>query len=121
MRKGIPNRTQMAGKLVGMVQILVIKTLRRNTIFVMKLMIILQQMVQKEQELFSISPARDLLKCHQKKGFKSSEENDVFFNVYYLEHHRAQANTVMGNAREVSFAKTYHMTNIQPKSMFWNV
>ena len=27
----------------------------------------------------------------------------------------------MGNVRENSFAKMYHMTNIQPKSMFWYV
>ena len=57
----------------------------------------------------------------KRKGFKSSEAKDIVFNVYSLEHHRAQANTVMGNAEEISFAKTYHMTNIQPKSMFWYV
>ena len=92
-RKGIPNRTQMAGKLVRMVHILLIKLLRRNAIFVMKLMIILQQLVQEEQKLFSISPARSLLKWHQRKGLKSSEEKDIVFNVYPLEHHRAQANS----------------------------
>ena len=26
-----------------------------------------------------------------------------------------------GNSREISFAKMYHMTNIQPKSIFWSV
>ena len=83
----------MAGKLVRMVHILLIKLLRRNAIFVMKLMIILQQLVQEEQKLFSISPARSLLKWHQRKGFKSSEEKDIVFNVYPLEHHRAQANS----------------------------
>ena len=93
MRKGIPNRTQMAGKVVRMVHILLIKVLRRNAIFVMKLMIILQEVVQEEQKLFSISPARNLLKWHQRKGFKSSEENDNTFNVYSLEHHRAQENS----------------------------
>ena len=56
-----------------------------------------------------------------KESFKSSEENDIGFNVYSLEYHRAQANTVMGNATEISFAKMYHMTNIQPKSLFWYV
>ena len=59
----------------------------------MKLMIILQQLVQEEQKLFSISPARSLLKWHQRKGLKSSEEKDIVFNVYPLEHHRAQANS----------------------------
>ena len=98
----------MAGKLLKMVHILLIKVLRRNVIFVMKLMIILQQLVQEEQKLFCISPTSNLLKLHQRKGFNSSEEKDIVFNVYCLEHHRALANTVMVNAREISVAKTSH-------------
>ena len=60
-------------------------------------------------------------KWHQRKGFKSSEEKYIIFNVYFLEHHRAPANTVMRNARKISVTRKYHMTNVQPKSMFWYV
>ena len=56
-----------------------------------------------------------------KESFKSLEEKDIVFNVYSLEHHGVQPNTVMGNAREIAFAKMYHMTNIQRKTMFWYV
>ena len=50
MIKGILNKTQMANKLVEMVHILLTKALRRNTVFVMKLIILLQQLVQEEQQ-----------------------------------------------------------------------
>ena len=40
----------MADKLVEMVHILLTKALRRNTVFVMKLIILLQQLVQEEQQ-----------------------------------------------------------------------
>ena len=50
MIKGILNKTQMADKLVEMVHILLTKALRRNTVFVMKLIILLQQLVQEEQK-----------------------------------------------------------------------
>ena len=62
MRNKITNRTQMAGKLVRMVHILLIEVLTKNVIFVMKLIVILQQLVQEEQKLFIILPARNLLK-----------------------------------------------------------
>ena len=62
MRKGIPNKIQTGGKMVEMVHILLIKALRRNAIFEMKLIIILQQLVQEEQKLFSILPAKIFLK-----------------------------------------------------------
>ena len=45
MRKGIASRTQM----VRMEHILLIKVLRRNDIFVMKLMIIFQQLVHRNR------------------------------------------------------------------------
>ena len=50
MIKGILNKTQMVDKLVEMVHILLTKALRRNTVFVMKLIILLQQLVQEEQK-----------------------------------------------------------------------
>ena len=50
MREGIPNRTQIPGKLVEMVHILLMKVLIRNAIFEMKLIIILQQLFQEEQK-----------------------------------------------------------------------
>ena len=50
MRKGVPNRTKIPGKLVEMVHILLIKALIRNAIFEMKLIIILQQLSQEEQK-----------------------------------------------------------------------
>ena len=78
MRKVIPNRTQMAGKLLRMVHILLMKMLRRNAIFVMKLMIILQQLVQEEQKLFSISPPRSLLKWHQRKVSRAWKKRILF-------------------------------------------
>ena len=46
-------------------------------------------MVEVEQKLFSIFPERKLLKRDQRKGFKSSKEKYIDFNVYSLEHHRA--------------------------------
>ena len=61
MRNKITNRTQMAGKLVRMVHILLIEILTKNVIFRMKLIIILQQLVQEEQKLSIILPARNLL------------------------------------------------------------
>ena len=121
MRNKITNRTQMAGKLVRMVHILLIEVLTKNVIFVMKLIVILQQLVQEEQKLFIILSARNLLKQHQRKGFKSSEEKDIVFIVYSLEHNRAVANTEMVNAKEISVTKTHHMTNIKPRTMFWYV
>ena len=56
-----------------------------------------------------------------RKSFKSLEERDFVFDVYSLQHHRALANTVMVNVKEISVAKIHHMTNIQLKSMFWYV
>ena len=56
-----------------------------------------------------------------KEGFKSSEEKDIVFVVYSLEHNRALANTAMVNVKEISVTKTHHMTNIKPRSMFWYV
>ena len=79
------------------------------------------KVVQEEQKLFSIWSVRNLLKWHQRTGFKSSEEKDIVLNFYALEHHRTQANKVMVNVRKISVAKTYDMTNNQPKRMFWYV
>ena len=56
------NRTAMAGKMVIIVHVSLIKELKRNAVFVIKMMIILQQLVQEEQKLFSIVPARNMLK-----------------------------------------------------------
>ena len=64
-------------------------------------------------EIIQYFTSKKFVEMTPKERFKSSEEKDIVFNVYSLEHHRAQANTVMGNAREISFAKMYHMTNIQ--------
>ena len=58
MIKGILNKTQMADKLVEMVHILLTKALRRNTVFVMKLIILLQQLVQEEQQYSVFCPQK---------------------------------------------------------------
>ena len=58
MIKGILNKTQMADKLVEMVHILLTKALRRNTVFVMKLIILLQQLVQEEQQYSVFRPQK---------------------------------------------------------------
>ena len=88
------------------IHILLIKVLRRYDIFEMKLMIILQLLVHRNRN-------------YTKKRFQQLRRKDIVFNVYFLENHRALANTLMVNAREVSVAKTYHLKNIQPKSMLW--
>ena len=54
-----------------------------------------------------IIQARNLLKRHQRKSFKSSEKKYIVLNVYSQEHHRALANTVMVNAKEISVAKVF--------------
>ena len=58
------------------------------------------KVVQEEQKLFSIWSVRNLLKWHQRKGFKSSEEKDIVLNFYALEHHRTQANTGDGKCQK---------------------
>ena len=58
MIKGILNKTQMADKLVEMVHILLTKALRRNTVFVIKLIILLQQLVQEEQQYSVFRPQK---------------------------------------------------------------
>ena len=48
-------------------------------------------------EIIRYFTCKKFVEMTQKRGgFKSSEEKDIVFNVYSLEHHREQANTVMG-------------------------
>ena len=83
MRKGIQNRTQMTGKLVRMVHILLIKVLRRNAIFVMKLTITLQQLVQEELKLYSILPTTSLLKWTPKERFQELRRKGYCFQCLF--------------------------------------
>ena len=80
----------MAGKLVRMMHILLIKALRKNAIFVMKLMIILQQLVQEEQKLFSILPVRNDTKGKVSRAQKKSILFSMFFSWSITEHRQTQ-------------------------------
>ena len=68
-------------------------------------------------EIIQYFACKKFVEMTPKERFQELRRRGFVFNVYSLEHHRAQANTVMVNARQISLTKTYHMTNIQPKSM----
>ena len=120
MRKGISNRTYMAGKVVQMVHILLIKLRRRNAIFVMKLIIILQQLVQ-EKQIIQYFTCKKFVEMIQKGKVSRAQKQRILFSMFIPWSITEHRQTLMVNTREISAAITYHMTNIQPKSMFWYV
>ena len=79
MRKGIPNRTQMTGKLVRMVHILLIKVLRRNAVFVGRLMVILQQLVQEKQKFIQYFACKKFVEMTPKERFQELRRKGYCF------------------------------------------
>ena len=51
-------------------------------------------------EIIQYFACKKFVEMTPKQRFQELRKNDIFFNVYFLEHLRVQANTVMGNARD---------------------